>query len=202
MKNLILTFTAFILLASFAAQAAPEIGKQAPNIKAQTLSGETFDLSAHKGKMVVLEWTNHQCPYVIKHYDTGNMQNTQEKAREMGAEWITIISSAPGMQGHVSAEKAREIADESGASPSAIIRDENGEIGQLYSAKTTPHMFVIDTEGMLVYAGAIDDAPSPRHSTVEGAENYVLAALESLKAGTPVETAQTKPYGCAVKYAP
>ena len=182
------------------ADAAVEIGKPAPEISAKDTNGNDFKLSDHKGKIVVLEWTNHDCPFVVKHYDTNNMQSAQKKARDMGVEWISIVSSAEGRQGHVSAEEANKITTEAGASPTAKILDPSGAIGKAYAAKTTPHMFVIDADGNVAYAGAIDDNSSPRPSAVEGAKNYVLAAVEDLQAGNSVATPQTAPYGCSVKY--
>lgn len=181
--------------------AAVEIGKPAPDFQAVDVDGDSVRLSDLKGKKVVLEWTNHLCPYVQKHYGSGNMQATQEAARAQGVEWISIVSSAPGLQGHTDAQEARAILEETGASPSAKILDESGEIGKLYGAKTTPHMFVIDESGTLVYAGAIDNKSSPNPATIDGAENYVLSALADLEAGHAVKTPLTAPYGCAVKYA-
>lgn len=193
---------ALLALAPGAADAAPVVGEPAPDFEGTTATGEPFKLSDHKGDIVVLEWTNHECPFVVKHYETGNMQKIQKMAtEEHGVKWVTIVSSAPGRQGHVSGEEAMAIVEEAGAHPTVKLLDESGEIGMAYDAQTTPHMFVIDAEGTLVYAGAIDDNSSPRHDTVEGAQNYVVAALESLKAGEPVATAQTPPYGCSVKYA-
>ncbi len=193
---------AVIFFSAAPALAEAVVGEMAPEISTTDVYGNEFNLSDHKGKIVVLEWTNHECPFVIKHYDTGNMQSLQAEAREMeGVEWVTIVSSAEGMQGHVSAEEAVEILEEEGASPTTKLLDESGEIGKAYGAKTTPHMFVVDTEGKVAYAGAIDDNSSPKHETVEGAKNYVMAAVSSLKAGEPVEVASTAPYGCSVKYA-
>jgi peroxiredoxin len=196
---------ALFALALFAAPIAPafaavEIGQPAPDFTATDISGNEITLSSFKGQPVVLEWTNHQCPYVMKHYDSGNMQKTQETATENGAVWITIVSSAEGKQGNVTPEEAQTIVDEAGAHPSHKVLDASGEIGQMYDAKTTPHMFVIDKDGNVAYAGAIDDNPSPRPETLEGAKNYVLASLDSLKNGTAVEPSQTAPYGCSVKY--
>jgi peroxiredoxin len=184
-----------------AAHAAAQVGQAAPDFTATDINGNPFKLSDHKGKTVVLEWTNHECPFVVKHYDSGNMQKIQAAARAQGAEWVTIVSSAPGSQGHIDAATATTMLQEKGSSPSAKILDESGEIGKAYDAKTTPHMYVINGEGVLVYAGAIDDNSSPNPETIEGAKNYVLAALDDLAAGRAVATAQTQPYGCAVKYA-
>ena len=193
--------TFVLLVAAFPAHAAVEIGKPAPEIEAVDTNGNPFKLSDHKGKIVVLEWTNHRCPFVIKHYDSGNMQAVQKTAKQNGnVEWVSIISSAPGRQGHVDASKANNIVSENGATITAKLLDESGEIGKLYDAKTTPHMFVIDAEGNVAYAGAIDSNSSPNPKTIEGATNYVLAAIDDLSAGNAVATAQTQPYGCSVKY--
>lgn len=192
---------AVILFAAMPVKAAVEIGKPAPEIEATDTNGNPFKLSDHKGKIVVLEWTNNECPFVMKHYGSGNMQATQKAAAEMGdVDWVSIVSSAPGRQGHVSAEEANKIATEAGATITAELLDESGEIGKAYDAKTTPHMFVIDKEGNVAYAGAIDDKPSPNPATLQGATNYVLAALESLNAGKDIEVKQSQPYGCGVKY--
>ncbi|MCC6599017.1 MAG: redoxin domain-containing protein [Alphaproteobacteria bacterium] len=182
------------------AKAAVEIGKPVPNFEAVDIKGDTFRLDDQKGKIIVLEWSNHECPFVGKHYNSGNMQKTQKAALDAGAEWVTIVSSAPGHQGHLSPEESAKVLEENGSTPSAKIMDESGAIGRLFGARTTPHMFVIDEKGVLAYAGAIDSNSSPNPATIEGAENYVLAALEEVKAGKPVTRAQTEPYGCAVKY--
>lgn len=191
---------AALMFMSAPVTATPVVGEAAPDFTATDIKGETFKLSDHKGKIVVLEWTNHKCPFVIKHYDSGNMQKIQKTVKDMGVEWVSIVSSAPDHQGHVSPEEAQKILEEAGAQPTAKILDESGEVGRLYEAKTTPHMFVIDEEGQLAYAGAIDSNPSPRASAIEGATNFVLDAVEDLKADRAVRTAQTAPYGCGVKY--
>lgn len=180
--------------------ASAEIGHEAPDFTAMDIHGHEFKLSEQKGKTVVLEWTNHECPFVRKQYGTGAMQNTQKTATDEGVVWVSIVSSAPGKQGNVTPEEAVKIEEEAGAHATTRILDESGEIGQLYGAKTTPHMFVIDADGKLAYAGAIDDQPSPDPASVEGATNYVLAALDDLKAGRAVATPATTPYGCGVKY--
>lgn len=183
------------------AHAAVSIGAPAPDFTAKDASGAEVTLSTLKGKPVVLEWTNHQCPFVVKHYASNNMQATQKLAAEKGAVWITINSSATGKQGHVSAEEALKVATDKGAKPSHIILDADGKIGRLYGAKTTPHMYVIDAEGALAYMGAIDDKPTADKADVEGATNYVNAALEALAAGKKPEISESQPYGCSVKYA-
>lgn len=200
LKKFVLSVAALTLLAA-PALAAPEIGKPAPDFTATDVHGQPFKLADQKGKTVVLEWTNSKCPFVIKHYETGNMQKLQKDATEKGVVWVTINSSAPGRQGHVSNAEAIKIMQQAGAAQTVQILDESGEVGKAYGASTTPHMFVIDAEGTLVYMGAIDDNSSPKHETVEGAKNYVAAALASLEAGQPVETAVSQPYGCSVKYA-
>lgn len=189
-----------LALAATGALAAPVIGQPAPAFTGVSSNGETVSLADFAGKRVVLEWTNHDCPFVVKHYVTGNMQATQSATKADGAVWISVISSAPGKQGYVSAEMANELTTTRDAKPDYVLLDETGVIGQAYAAKTTPHMFIIDEEGVLRYDGAIDDKPSANHATVDGATNYVLAAWRDVVAGKPVAEAQTKPYGCSVKY--
>ncbi len=202
-RKLVFILAAMVLLLMLAlpVYAAPEVGKAAPDFKTTDIDGKEFSLSALKGKKVILEWTNHQCPFVVKHYGSGNMQATQKAATDKGVVWVSIVSSAEGNQGHVSPEEARTITTEQKASPSVKILDPSGEIGHLYDARTTPHMFVIDEEGKLAYAGAIDSNSSPNPETIKGATNHVLAALDDLEAGRPVAVSSTQPYGCGVKYA-
>ncbi len=200
-KFIVTSLTAMAFMMPISADAAaPEVGKAAPNFEATDTKGNPFKLSDHKGSIVVLEWTNHECPFVIKHYDSGNMQKIQKETGAKGVKWVSINSSAEGRQGNVTAEESMKIVKEQGAEPTVKILDPSGEIGKLYDAKTTPHMFVIDAEGTLAYAGAIDSNSSPKAETIEGAENYVLAAVHELAEGKPVTTAQTQPYGCSVKY--
>lgn len=187
-------------MGAFPVMASVEVGQPAPDFTATDIHGQEFKLSDQKGKTVVLEWTNHECPFVKKHYGSGNMQTTQKTATDKGVVWVSIVSSAPGKQGNVTPEQAIEIEKEVGANATTRILDASGEIGMAYGAKTTPHMFVINPEGTLAYAGAIDDNPSPDPATIEGAHNYVLSAVESIAAGTEIATASTTPYGCGVKY--
>lgn len=182
------------------ANAAPVVGEPAPEFTAVDTNGVEHNLSDFRGKNVVLEWSNHECPFVVKHYEPGNMQKLQAAATENGAVWLTIVSSAEGKQGAVSATEANQIMEEVGAKSTARILDPSGEIGKLYDAKTTPHMFVIDKEGTLAYAGAIDSDSSFKQSSIAGATNYVMAALDSLDKGEEIQVASTKPYGCSVKY--
>lgn len=181
------------------AASSPDLSKQAPVFKHKTAGGDTVSLDQFEGQPVVLEWTNHHCPYVKKHYETGNMQATQAFADEVDAVWISIISSASGKQGHVSADRALQLMAQRNAAPDYVIRDESGKIGKMYGARTTPHMYVINAEGKLVYKGAIDDKPTARGG-IEGATNYVKQALASLDKREPIEVAQSQPYGCSVKY--
>lgn len=205
-KKHILTAVMFLTALPFtsanAMDAAAKVGAMAPDFTAtDALTGESFKLSDHKGEIVVLEWSNHDCPFVRKHYDSGNMQDTQKEAlANENVKWVTIVSSAEGKQGYVSADEAKKIVMDEGASISAKILDPSGEIGHLYGAQTTPHMYVINAEGVLAYAGAIDDKPSPSAASLEGATNYVKQALGEIEAGEAVSVAQTKPYGCGIKY--
>jgi len=148
-----------------------------------------------------LEWTNDGCPYVKKHYNSGNMQASQSvAAADEDIVWITVISSAPGKQGHVSASEANALTVSRNASPDYVILDESGDIGRAYGAKTTPQMFVINGAGTIQYNGAMDDKPSANLASLDGATNYALAAIDAVKAGNTPDPAQTKPYGCSVKY--
>lgn len=192
---------ALALVACFpSAHAEVNVGEPAPDFIGVDSNGNEHKLSDFIGKTVVLEWSNHECPYVVKHYESGNMQKLQQEATATDTVWLTIVSSAEGKQGHTSAEEAKQVIEEVGAASTARILDPSGEIGQLYGAKTTPHMFVVNAEGILVYAGAIDSDSSHKQEAIEGATNYVRAALNSLQAGTEIEVASTKPYGCSVKY--
>lgn len=191
------------LLISTAALAAPEIGKPAPDFTAtDALSGQKISLSEFKGKLVTLEWQNPECPFVKKFYSVGAMQQLQENAEKRGVVWITINSSAAGKQGHYEDDAAvkKAVADKK-SHATYFIRDEDGSIGKLYDAKTTPHMFVINKEGTLAYMGAIDDTPTADPADIATAKNYVTRALDALTKNTPVKATNTKPYGCGVKYA-
>ncbi|MDX1513516.1 MAG: thioredoxin family protein [Gammaproteobacteria bacterium] len=182
------------------AAAAPQVGAPAPAFSGKTTDGGTIDLADLRGKTVVLEWTNHDCPYVRKHYGSGNMQALQKDATADGTVWLSIISSAPGRQGYVEPAEADELTEKRGASPSHVVLDPEGEIGRTYGARVTPHMYVIDPDGVLRYMGGIDDRPTTRPADVEGANNYVRAALAELKSGGQVSTPVARPYGCTIKY--
>jgi hypothetical protein len=148
----------------------------------------------------VLEWTNHECPFVAKHYSSDNMQTLQKEAKDQKVVWWSVISSAPGKEGHVTPAEANELTTSRKAVPSAVLLDPEGTVGKLYGARTTPHIYVIDAKGTLVYMGGIDDKPSTRVDDVKGATNYVRTTLAALKEGKPVDPATTRPYGCSVKY--
>jgi len=176
------------------------VGNPAPDFILTDTTGQSRSLSQWKGKVVVLEWSNHECPFVRKHYGSGNMQRLQATYAKQGVGWLTILSSAPGKQGHVSPDQADALTKDRGAGPTAVLLDPDGTVGRRYGAKTTPHLFIIDANGMLAYAGAIDDRPSTDLADVPGATNYVQRALDELLAGRPVSTRLTTSYGCSVKY--
>ena len=182
------------------AQAAPKVGSPAPALSAVDTKGKTWNLAELKGKRIILEWTNDQCPYVIKHYGSGNMQALQTEYTGKGVVWLSVSSSAAGKQGNHTAEEWKQINEKHGSKATAVLLDGEGTVGKLYGAKTTPHMYVINPEGTLIYQGAIDDKPSADAKDIPGAKNYVKAALDEAMAGKPVTTGQTKPYGCSVKY--
>lgn len=198
----VLFFTLGLALLPFTtpARAAPEIGNPAPEFMANDVDGHHVMLSSLKGKTIVLEWSNPDCPFVHKQYDTGNMQAVQKEATKDNVIWITIDSSAKGKEGNYPGPELKKIYADQKANFSHLIIDESGEIGKLYAAKTTPHMFVINEKGVLVYAGAIDDKSGFAKEEVKTAKNYILAALNDLKAERPVAISSTKPYGCSVKY--
>jgi peroxiredoxin len=176
------------------------IGQPAPDFTAQDTTGKTVKLADLKGKTVVLEWSNHDCPYVVKHYSSGNMQAIQKDATKDGVVWLTIISSAPGEQGHVAPKKADDLTKGRGAAPAAVLLDPDGKVARQYDARVTPHMFVIDKSGVLQYMGGIDDKATSNPADVKAAKPYVRLALASVVKGEKVAEAVTKPYGCSVKY--
>lgn len=184
-----------------AAAAAPVVGQPAPDFRLTDVNGKAVSLSDFRGKTVVMEWNNPECPYVKKHYGSGNMQKTQAAAAKDGVAWLTINSGAPGKQGHMTGAEAKATLAKNGARPAAYLLDPRGGVGRTYGAKTTPHMYIVNKAGALVYAGGIDDKPTPNPADIVGARNHVLAALSELKAGKPVSVATSRPYGCAVKYA-
>ncbi len=195
-----LAAAALALVARAEPDPAAKVGAAAPEFKLKDATGKERSLSEFKGKVVVLEWLNHGCPFVKKHYGAGNMQKLQGDAAAKGVVWLSICSSAPGKQGHMSPEDHAKTAAGHKAAPAAILIDESGDVGRLYGAKTTPHMYVIDKEGVLRYGGAIDSISSSKADDIGKAENYVTAAVGALLDGKPVATAESKPYGCSVKY--
>jgi peroxiredoxin len=205
MKKLVLPtlFVSAIALAIATAQvlAEPKLGEAAPDWSLTDTNGKTHRLSDFRGKYVVLEWTNHQCPVVVRHYRAGNMQATQKWAKEKGVVWLSIVSSRPGSQGYVEPAQANEVIKEKGHVITAMLLDPSGTVGRKYGAKTTPHMYVIDPKGILIYNGAIDDNPSARTAEeMKAARNHVVMALTESMAGKPVSVPASQPYGCSVKY--
>ena len=196
----------FILATSLLALSAPLAaaainGQLAPGFTGTDASGRTVRLADFKGKTVVIEWNNPGCPFVQKHYNSGNMQKTQAAARADGAVWLTVNSGAPGQQGHMNGAEATAFLRSTKSTPAAYLIDPKGDIGHLYGARTTPHMYVIDRTGKLVYQGGIDDKPTANPADIKTANNMVLAALGDLKAGRPVARPEARAYGCTVKYA-
>ena len=175
-------------------------GTQAPDFKGTDSNGVTHTLSQYRGKFVVLEWANKGCPFEQKHYLSGNMEALQKEWTSKGVVWLSILSSAPGEQGNVTPAEENQYLKTMHAAPTAAILDPTGTIGHLYEAKTTPHIFVIDPTGKLIYQGAIDDRPTTDLADVQHAHNYLNEALNAAMAGKPVPMASTRPYGCSVKY--
>jgi hypothetical protein len=207
---------AFLLLASLAVaavvhegpqaqagpqlQAGPALGEAAPTFALPDTYGESHALEQYRGQWVVLEWLNYGCPYVKKHYRTGNIPGQQEKWRDRGVVWLAVVSSAPGEQGHYEPAKMNVQSEKMGNNASAVLLDPAGSVGRMYGARTTPHMFVIDPEGTVVYMGGIDDVPTPRDGDLGRATQLVDVALEEATAGQPISTPTSRPYGCNVKY--
>ncbi|MGA8530736.1 MAG: thioredoxin family protein [Acidobacteriaceae bacterium] len=194
------TLFSVILAFTLTAAAAARVGDPAPNFTGTDSHGRTHHLSDYRGKFVVLEWTNNGCPFTRKHYDSGNMQRLQKEWTARGIVWLTILSSAPGQQGYMTAAQENAYIEKVHADPTAAILDPNGTIGRLYDAKTTPDMYVIDPSGKLLYSGAIDDHPTTDVSDIPASKNYVTAALTDAMAHKPISPDYTRPYGCSVKY--
>ena len=204
MKKLAFVAIAFAVVAAVGASRADAVavvGQPAPAFTLADSHGKAHSLADFKGKVVVLEWWNFECPFVGKHYGSGNMQRLQKEWTAKGVVWLTVSSSAPGKQGHVDGAKANTLMKEEGGAPTAVLLDHDGRAGKAYGAKTTPHMFVIDAKGAVVYAGSIDDKPSTDQADIATAKNYVSAALAEVTVGKAVTTATSQPYGCGVKYA-
>ena len=200
MKTRLALTLALLTAGAFTAAHAIQPGDAAPNFTLTDLSGKPHSLADYKGKFIVLEWNNPECPFVHKHYDSGNMSRLQQQAESKGVVWLTINSAAPGKDGDDDTAKIQSFLHGDHASPTAYLRDPQGKVGRLYSAKTTPDMYVINPDGKLVYEGAIDNRPTPDPADIPGATNYVRAALDASMSGKPVAVANTRPYGCSVKY--
>jgi peroxiredoxin len=197
-----LLLTAFTCLASTSLFAAdsPAVGNAAPDFSVSDSKGKTQSVSQYKGKYVVLEWFNPDCPFVKKHYGSGNMQKLQEEFTGKGVVWLSVDSSASGKEGNLTAEQAEKKMTELKMHSSALLLDQDGKAGQAYGAKNTPHMFVINPDGKLIYAGAIDSKATPNPADIPTSTNYVKAALDESMAGKTVTTSSSRPYGCSVKY--
>jgi len=194
-------FGVFFLTYCHTASAEIATGASAPDFTLPSLQGQTISLSDYEGKYVVLEWTNYDCPFVRKHYGSGNMQKLQNEYGAKGVVWLSVNSSAPGKQGNFDTATWQRRMTEYDASPAAVLLDPSGEVGRLYGARTTPHMFVLDPTGKLIYQGGIDNIPSADPADLIDARNYVRAALDASMAGQAVQTGSAEPYGCSVKYA-
>jgi|ERR1039457_3942609 peroxiredoxin len=188
------------LLPLCASAQSARVNAPAPDFTATDSRGQTETLDKYRGKYVVLEWHNQGCPFTRKHYVSGNMQALQKQWTGKGVVWFTVISSAPGAQGYVTPSQENSYLAETHAEPTAVLLDPEGKVGRLYNAKTTPDMYVIDPQGKLIYASAIDDRPTPDPADIQGAHNYVSDALIAAMAGKPVATPYTRSYGCSVKY--
>lgn len=189
-----------VIAAPHTARSEAVVGGPAPQFTAKDSTGKEISLNAYKGKVLVLEWFNPNCPFVKKFYKNGDMQKTQQDLVAKGVIWLTVSSSAPGKSGHLTAEQAETIRTDLGLKSSALVLDETGAVGKAYGARTTPHTFVIAADGTLAYAGAIDSESSTDSDDIAGAKNYVVAAVTNLLANKAVETSSTEPYGCSVKY--
>jgi hypothetical protein len=201
-KNILTGLVVFACAAMISTLAwAARVGEAAPDFTATDSNGQTHHLSDYRGKFIVLEWTNRGCPYTRKHYDSGNMQRLQQEWTAKGVIWLTVLSSAPGKQGYMDAADENAYLQQMHAHPTAALLDPTGALGHLYDAKTSPDMYIINPQGTLIYDGAIDDRPTTDVADIQGAKNYVTAALEEAMNGKPVSDPVTRPYGCSVKYA-
>ncbi|MBB3196801.1 redoxin domain-containing protein [Roseateles terrae] len=201
-RRSLLVSAAFVALAGHGqAQAQAQIDQPAPAFSVTGADGKTVTLDSLKGKTVVLEWTNHDCPYVKKHYGSGNIPSLQKEAAAKGVVWLQVISSAPGQQGHVDGPTALKLNEQRGAAPAQTLLDPTGQMGKAYGAQTSPHLFIINPQGQLVYKGGIDSIATAKVEDIAKAEPYVKVALTELAAGKKVSQASTRPYGCSIKYA-
>jgi len=198
-KLILSALTCLASTALFAAE-SPQVGSAAPDFSVTDSKGKTQSVSQYKGKYVVLEWFNPECPFVKKHYGPGNMQKLQKEFTDKGVVWLAVDSSAPGKEGNLTPEQAEKKMTEWKTHATALVLDQDGKAGQAYGAKNTPHMFIIDPECKIIYAGAIDSKATPNPADISSSTNYVKVALDESMAGKPVSTASTRPYGCSVKY--
>jgi peroxiredoxin len=199
MKTILTIFTSLVATAAFAFD-PPAVGSVAPDFSLNDAKGKTHSLSQYKGKYIVLEWFNPECPFVKKHYGGGHMQNLQKEFTDKGVAWLTIDSNAPGTEGSLSPEQAEKVTNAWKMHETALLLDPDGKVGRAYGAKNTPNMVVINPEGKIIYQGAIDSKATPNPADIPSSTNYVKVALEESLAGKPVSNPKTKPYGCSVKY--
>ena len=202
MNKRIIGLLAALTVIGFSATAQADVvsGQPAPDFTLTDSNGTAHSLSSFKGKFVVLEWLNHGCPFVVKHYDSGNMQALQKEFTAKDVVWLSVNSSAEGNEGHTKGDEANDITAKKGAAPTAVLLDADGKVGKLYGAKTTPHMYIINPEGVLIYQGAIDNKASMDEADIPESKNYVREALTAAIDGKEVPEAATKSYGCSVKY--
>ena len=198
-KSILITLGSLVTATLFATD-VPPVGSAAPDFSLADAKGQTHSLSQYKGKYVVLEWFNPECPFVKKHYGGGNMQKLQAEYTGKGVVWLSIDSSAPGMEGSLTPDQAQKTMSEWKTKQTALLLDPEGKAGRAYGAKNTPDMIVINPEGKIVYEGAIDSKATPNPADISSSTNYVKVALDESMAGKPVSNATTKPYGCSVKY--
>ncbi|MEY2491333.1 MAG: hypothetical protein QOH24_284 [Verrucomicrobiota bacterium] len=189
-----------VALGGLQAADSPPVGSAAPDFNVSDATGKTHSLSQYKGKYVVLEWFNPECPFVKKHYGSGNMQKLQSDYTGKGVVWLSIDSSAPGTEGNLSPEQAQKVMKDWNTKQTALLLDAEGKVGRSYNARNTPHMFVINPDGKIIYEGAIDSKATPNPNDIASSTNYVKVALDQSMNGKPVSTANTRPYGCSVKY--
>ena len=201
-RRTLLLGSAAIAMAPAAAFAtsSPDLGKPAPQFSAVDSNGKTWSLADLKGKVVVLETTNHDCPYVRKHYTANNMQDQQREAAAKGVVWLTVASSATGEQGYVTAQQANDLTKNRNAAPAAVLLDPQSKVARAYGATVTPHMYIIDANGVLAYKGGIDSIPSANAADIPKAKQYVRIGMDEVLAGKPVTDSSTRPYGCTLKY--
>jgi len=199
MKTVLLAFISLTATTLMAAD-SPPVGATAPDFKLSDAAGKTHSLSEYKGKYVVLEWFNPDCPFVKKHYGSGNMQKLQSEYTGKGVVWLSIDSNAPGLEGNLTPEQAQKVMKDWSTKQTALLLDPEGKAGRAYNARNTPHMFVINPEGKIVYEGAIDSKATPNPADIPSSTNYVKAALDESMGGKSVSNSNTRPYGCSVKY--